>query len=434
MAMFKQFGDPFHHEPRTTATMLAQLSVVKSKVDPNDIEAFFREAQRFCLNRVSELFWRNFPLSCPSFFITPELLHYLHKEFWDHDLQWCLNIIGEAEIDFRFSVLQPTAGSRHFKGSISKLKQVTGRVHCDVQCYLIAVIAGAAPPEVVVAICALMDFRYHVQAFSLFPLPLMFSMLISTPCLKTADDVAKAIGIKRVGVTIQWTVDTTEHPHVSEIKTPARSTNNNNYDPQICRYLDRAEKCRSFELATSLREQDAIRNQNTLLDGENSDEPSDVSDGEDDDRYNASQVSGLPGHARPSTNYFTISARLCGKQTGSVLLPLHSFIAGSMAVNLSYAPSLRQISVDEAAQKFGLPDLRAALADFLWHEEQYSEGFVHPIELQLWCKVWLQNEPIHGNPDVPPVQTLFCSPPTGLWALGHYDAAIFNVDAQCKWP
>ncbi|KAG9311004.1 hypothetical protein JVU11DRAFT_8894 [Chiua virens] len=84
MAMFKQFGDPFHHEPRTAATTLAQL---------------------FCLNGVSELFWRNFPLSCPSFFIMPKLLHFIHKECWDHDIKWCLNIIGEAEVNFQFSVL-----------------------------------------------------------------------------------------------------------------------------------------------------------------------------------------------------------------------------------------------------------------------------------------------------------------------------------------
>ncbi|KAF8425395.1 hypothetical protein L210DRAFT_3421273 [Boletus edulis BED1] len=119
MAMFKQFGDPFWHEPRTAATTLVQLSVVKSKVDPADLQAFFREAQRFRLNGVSDPFWRNFPLSCPSIFIMPELLHYIHKESWDHDVQWCLNIVGESEVDFRFSVLQPTVGSRHFKGGIS---------------------------------------------------------------------------------------------------------------------------------------------------------------------------------------------------------------------------------------------------------------------------------------------------------------------------
>ena len=51
---------------------------------------------------------------------------------------------------------------------------------------------------------------------------------------------------------MQWTADVMEHTHVTEIKVPVESSNNNNYEPQICRYLDRAEKCRSFEFATSL--------------------------------------------------------------------------------------------------------------------------------------------------------------------------------------
>ncbi|KAF8425727.1 hypothetical protein L210DRAFT_3421137 [Boletus edulis BED1] len=468
------FGDPFRHEPRTAATTLAQLSVVKSKVDPADLQAFFREAQRFRLNGVSDPFWRNFPLSCPSIFITPELLHYIHKESWDHDVQWCLNIAGESEVDFPFSILQPTAGSRHFKGGISKLNQVTGRVHRDVQRYLIGIIACAAPSEVTAAIPALMDFRYRVQAYRISDDDIhLISAALSEfhankdtiiehggrlgkgkkvinnwhiPKLELMQGIAPSI--KRVGVTIQWTADTTEHAHVSEIKTPAGSTNNNNYDPQICRYLDRAEKCRAFELATSLHEQE---DQTALLDsGRSEDDRSDLSDDEDNDNDNAAQPFGPSNLARPSTNYFTISARLSAKQAGTIPSPLRSFVVGSTAVNLSYAPSLRRISVDEAAQRFGLPDLRPALADFLQREAQFGAGFVHPIggqrrgsrysnlpftELQVWYKVRLQNKPIHGNSDVSPAQTLFCTPPSsGAWALGHYDAAIFNVDARSEWP
>ena len=54
MAMYKQFGDSFRHEPRTGSTTLAQLHVVRSRADPQDIEVFFREAQKFCLNGASE--------------------------------------------------------------------------------------------------------------------------------------------------------------------------------------------------------------------------------------------------------------------------------------------------------------------------------------------------------------------------------------------
>jgi hypothetical protein len=48
MAMYKQFGDPFCHEPRAGSTTIAQLQVIKSKADPSDLQVFFHEAQQFC--------------------------------------------------------------------------------------------------------------------------------------------------------------------------------------------------------------------------------------------------------------------------------------------------------------------------------------------------------------------------------------------------
>ncbi|KAG1839245.1 hypothetical protein F4604DRAFT_1599723, partial [Suillus subluteus] len=100
----------------------------------------------------------------PSVFLTPESLHHWHKEFWDHDLYWCLAAIGALELDFRFSILQPVIGYRHFSGGISTLKQVTGRVHHDVQHYIVGLIAGAAPCCFVITICALMDVQYMAQS------------------------------------------------------------------------------------------------------------------------------------------------------------------------------------------------------------------------------------------------------------------------------
>jgi len=129
MATYKEFGDPFRHESCTSATTLSQLAVAASKADPKDIEAYFCEAQKFRLNGVHLLFWRNIPLTCPSRFFSLEVLHHFHKEFWDHNCKWCINVLGPAEIDFRFSVLQPITGFCHFKDGISSLKQVTGRTH-----------------------------------------------------------------------------------------------------------------------------------------------------------------------------------------------------------------------------------------------------------------------------------------------------------------
>ncbi|KAG2368009.1 hypothetical protein BDR07DRAFT_1271012 [Suillus spraguei] len=78
MAIFKQFRDPLYHESHTKSTTLAQLAVVQTWVDPSDIEAFFCEVQKFCLNNVSKPFWQDWTLSEPSHFFTPEFLHLIH--------------------------------------------------------------------------------------------------------------------------------------------------------------------------------------------------------------------------------------------------------------------------------------------------------------------------------------------------------------------
>jgi hypothetical protein len=84
--------------------------------------------------------------------------------FWDHDAKWCIRVLGSAEIDFQFSVLHPHTGLCHFTEGIASLKQVTGREHRDIQCYIIPVIAGSVPRDFLIAVWALADFCYLVQA------------------------------------------------------------------------------------------------------------------------------------------------------------------------------------------------------------------------------------------------------------------------------
>lgn len=260
MAMYKQFGDPFRHEPRTASTTLTQISVVKSKVDPQDIQGFFQEAQKFCLNGVHEPFWRDMLLSCPGHFLTPEVLHHFHKKFWDHDCKWCIHAVGASELDFWFSVLQPVAGLQHFKGGISKLKQVTGQVHRDIQRFIIRVIADVPSPDFIIVLQSLMDFHYCTQAYVMDEDDLdkleqlladfhqyKHSILAAgarcrsgnkpilnwyIPKLELMQNVVPSI--HHSGVTIQWTADVTEHANITEIKDPTWQSNNNNYDPQIC--------------------------------------------------------------------------------------------------------------------------------------------------------------------------------------------------------
>jgi hypothetical protein len=280
MATFKQFGDDFRHELRTASTTLAQLQAIEANIHPWDLEAYVEEAKNHRLSGVHRPFWGDWPMSDPSVFLTPEPLHHWHKAFWDHDAKWCINALGGNELDFRFSVLHVHTAFRHFNAGISQLKQVTGREHRDVQRYILPVIAGAVSKGFLTAVRALMDFRYLAQAptigddvchlieealkeFHAHKLAIIEAgarcgekgKVIDNwyiPKLEFLQSVVPSI--RASGAAFQWSADITEHVHITEIKNPARATNNQNYESQICRYLDCADKCRCFDLATAVRD------------------------------------------------------------------------------------------------------------------------------------------------------------------------------------
>ena len=158
LASYKNFGDPFQHEPQMASTTLARLHAIEESVDPWELARYMKASSSQRLNGVHCPFWQDWPLSEPSTFFMPEPLHHWHKMFWDHDAKWCICAVGDAEIDFHFTILHPHTGFRQFNEGISRLKQVTGREHCEIQHYLIPAIADAVPKDFLLAIRSLMDF------------------------------------------------------------------------------------------------------------------------------------------------------------------------------------------------------------------------------------------------------------------------------------
>ncbi|KAG2105843.1 uncharacterized protein F5147DRAFT_746400 [Suillus discolor] len=405
------------------------LAVVQTMVDPNNIEAFFRKAQKFCLNSVSKPFWQDWTLGELSHFFTPEFLHLIHQEFYDHDVKWIICAVGDMEIDFRFSVLQPITGFRHFDGGISKLKQ----------CSIVAVSADAAPSAVITAVRALMEFRYLIQ-----------SPHINEDNIKCISGALNEFHANKYAITAggfcrgnkNTVIDNWYIAKLELMQSIVPSIRNTG----ICQHLNWVDKCRRFDLAMSLV--DGLASSG-LQDDDIGDDVDFDADDDDDLPTEFMATIKCPGHLRPITNYFAIAKILQHKEVGTVPLPLRTFIIGHMAFHLTYSPSIRSISINNAAIKFGLPDLWPAIADFLCRKATHGQNHVHTIggarragptaslpfdKIQIWFKLRLQDTEFHDSSIIWPTQTLNCVPPSDVWNSGRYDSVIVNNELGCLWP
>jgi hypothetical protein len=489
MASYKELGDAVRHPPRTALRTLRRLAAIEtSKVDPWDLISYIREAKDYRLNGVHRPFWRDWPLSEPSKFFTPEPLHHWHKMFWDHDARWCIRAVGPAEIDFRFSILHPHTGFRQFHEGISKLKQVTGREHRDIQRYNVAVIADAVPKDFLIAIRALADFRYLSQAPEISDQVCIEidealqefhehkDAIIAAgarvgkggniidnwyiPKLELLQSVTSSI--RDSGAPTQWSADTTERCHITEIKEPSRCTNNREYEPQICRYLDRDEKCRQFDLATAILESNInINSLSRLSDtsyinddvdlGPLKDSLSEARNGSLDSAVAAAAAAAASQSATASSggvqhhaNYFDLAAALQEGAYPRSPLPHRTIVRGETALHLAQDPTMK-LTIDEAMKKFNLPDLRGAFADFLQHGgsnpslmrgRRIADADTElPFDyIQIWTKLQVQNHAYYAPHNVLPSQTVNASPPSGSWTCGHSDVILVNIDPSQVWP
>ncbi|KIK25455.1 hypothetical protein PISMIDRAFT_36003, partial [Pisolithus microcarpus 441] len=337
---------------------------------------------------ISRPFWRDWLLSDPHRFLTPECLHHWHRMSWDHNVKWCKCALGSEELDFHFSLLPPITGLRQFKSGITKLKQVGGRTQCDIQRYLVVVIAGAAHPDVIAAVHTLTEFHYLAQAPAIteegcekIAAALAefhhYKQAIIDGGLRRGDQSGSILehweipklellqsvvpSISQVGLVLQWSADTTEHAHIEVVKDPVSRMNNKDYSSQICRHLDRIEKCQMFDTAVHLRgtaeagsSSSAVEHDGDQSDGEVDHVVDDVGEAE------AAVLNDLWAPKQSPSDFFEIAAKLLVSTTLSSSL-LRTFVRGSTAFHLNFRPTFRRLSVDAAAEKFAIPDLRSAL-------------------------------------------------------------------------
>jgi hypothetical protein len=479
-ANYKQFGDDFRHPARTGSITIKTINEINSSPTAlESLEKYEKIAKSYRLNGVQLPFWRDWPLSSdPSTFLTSEPLHHWHKQFWDHDMKWCIHMLGASEIDFRFSVLHNRTGYRHFNEGISRLKQVTGREQRDLQRYILVVIADAVPPRFLIAIRALLDFRYLAQspmitedvcdhisnALSLFHQHKQAILDAGArrgkkkeirnwqiPKLELLQSVVPTICHN--GAPCQWSADITEHAHIDVVKEPVRSGNNRAHESHICRYLDRLEKVQNFSLWTSIRDTGVKFRART---SEEEDVENEMALGEDivvsttEELLPFLWTSGYHTETHQVVDYFHRADLIKrGLLSQASLCPPRTFqSAENVVYHLRRDPSYKK-TIADTAQLYNIPDLPAALGNFILHvshdptishinsvggQRRVHHDHLPVSHLQIWKKLRIQTTSYHHPHNKLAPYTLNAVHPFSTWPHGCFDTALFNVDPSKRWP
>ncbi|KZP15179.1 hypothetical protein FIBSPDRAFT_750832 [Athelia psychrophila] len=449
LATQAEFGDFEQRPPRTHDYTLGLIYQALARASPSDLAAYIREAAALGLNGVHQPFWRNWHGADPSKFLTPDALHAWHKFFFDHVIRWAINMIGGDELDRRLSSLQRCVGVRHWPSGVSKLKQCTGREHRDLEKVIVAVIAGAVHPQVLKSIRALLEFIFHAQGQLLYEEQLHSireslrefhhyknSILLSGGRLgkhgsMTHFNLPKLEGMGRVawnaslmGAPYQWSSDITERCHITLVKQPFRSTNKRaDFPAQCARYMDRLEKCRQFQLYTSL-----TYHRRSLL-NVMVEEATDIAD-----HYpEATWLS----HALPAGEYSVRGA--AAKR--SLFDKVRNQVSDDheVAFSVTIQPHFPKNSIADAAQLFVLPDFHPSLGDYFVLAQSHSERngrrksssdcelpFTH---LNVWRSFRMQQHSTQDPRILLPPRTVQALPPATDMPYGRCNTVLIRDSA-----
>lgn len=419
---FGVFGPP--KALRTRKYLLDEIDKLVKECDPLNLTAFKKQALVHRLNGVHNPYWRDWDFADPSDFITMDILHGITKFAADHVLKWMTALIGEKEIDRRYSALQCIIGRRHFGDGVTRIKQHTRSEESDILRDLVAISKDAPLVHSGIMKClrAFVDFCYvaqyeshdnetiaylekYLETFHAHKDAFAAVEIRKGEYLRDNFDIPKlepflhyARKIRLTGSLPQYSTEITERLHIPMAKQPYRHTNRKGFELQMCNFLNQNEQVHSFETYLQWRK---------LLDGVNERLERDIDTDEEPDPADVQKELGLAMYElatgvlpKPVINFFTMKNVIKTETT---------------ALRVTRRAHWINAPLHEVAAKYKIQDLHAAIIKYC-----NSSGMSHwsgngdiPFKsIDVWNYVRLQLKTVQDDNISTAPQTVMAAPPS----------------------
>ena len=444
-ATMPQFGDSFPHPPRTGRHTLQQIVELCAAVHPWDITTFQKQAKAIYLLGVHLPFWRDWKFADPAYFLNGEILHTCHKFLFDHPLKWCKEAVGNHVLDERYKNQHRRSGVRHFNSGVSRINQMTGRDHRDVQRTLVPMIAEAGArttPLFVNTIRSLVEFIYRAQSpthtdSSIAEMVATLQRFHSTkhsiieaearrgakgvkddfkiPKLELMQSFARNIIAN--GALHQYSADVSERLLITHCKNPFERTTrrHDTFVEEVADLLNREENMRRFDLyhvlCCSTEPLNAIVNTEDTLVTETDPTLSFIS-------RVASGVELTVRGPKPFRNHFA--------NPKGFLSP-----DGAIAFHVTVIPDRADITVTEIQRIYKLPHLSEYLQEYvnvntISSNGGASEWRASTTKMKVWYKFRIQQHSSFRSRYITKSQAIWADPRTDKGPYGLHDIVLLG--------
>ncbi|KAG1741632.1 hypothetical protein EDB19DRAFT_1895054 [Suillus lakei] len=360
------------------------------------IAHFQKAAKAVGLSGVHMPYWHDWLYACPSIFLAGEILHMCFKFFADHPLKWIKEVIGAHELDNCFIIQHKQVGMHHFAKGVSHVKQMMGREYREIQCTIVASIAGATSPQFIHSICAIMDFIYLTQ-----------NPVHSPATLQSMEQALSEIFLfPNLSYYKVSRADTTEHLLITHCKNPFSwmAHQSKDFTEQCMWLLNCQESMEIFNLVSlvnTMHAEEEVAITNPTLSWVSCVLPDEVK---------------LVRGPQPVCNHF-----LKGILSGDT----------QTAFQVNVTPDYRSLLLAEICTTYKLSNFNCALADFIVQSSSSSGKHVQWDPrygcYQAWNKFRLQFHSAFQRHIIMPSRVVQAYPPSDTFPFGNCDTVLIDA-------